>query len=120
MKVELDDYAPELIAVAPELEDSLEGLFHEAARVMSPAGLKDYMDGAKAMVPWIATSAARQVVLISCDVASAFRDLAMLKATGRWTVTSVTGYDMFPHTGHQEVFAELVRVGSEAASVSPS
>lgn len=50
MKVELDDYAPELIAVAPELEDSLEGLFHEAARVMSPAGLKDYMDGAKAMV----------------------------------------------------------------------
>ncbi|MDF1620628.1 nitric oxide reductase activation protein NorD [Pseudothioclava nitratireducens] len=49
MKVALDDYAPELIKAAPELEDSLEGLFHEAARLMSPAGLKDYMDGARAM-----------------------------------------------------------------------
>ena len=49
MKVALDDYAPELIKAAPELADSLEGLFHEAARLMSPAGLKDYMDGARAM-----------------------------------------------------------------------
>lgn len=49
MKVALDDYAPELIKAAPELADSLEGLFHEAARLMSPAGIKDYMDGARAM-----------------------------------------------------------------------
>lgn len=50
MKVDLDDYREELVKAAPELEDSLEGLFHEAARLMSPAGLKDYMDGARAMI----------------------------------------------------------------------
>ncbi|AQS48253.1 VWA domain-containing protein [Thioclava nitratireducens] len=49
MKVDLDDYAADLIKSAPELEETLDGLFHEAARMMSPAGLKDYMDGAKAM-----------------------------------------------------------------------
>lgn len=50
MRVELDTYRDELTAAAPELADTLDGLFHEAARLMSPAGLKDYMDGARAMV----------------------------------------------------------------------
>ncbi|KFE33522.1 nitric oxide reductase activation protein NorD [Thioclava atlantica] len=49
MKVDLEEYREELVKAASELEDSLEGLFHEAARLMSPAGLKDYMDGARAM-----------------------------------------------------------------------
>ncbi len=50
MSVNLDDYRDELIAVAPELADTLEAIFHEAARVMSPAGLSDYLDGARGMV----------------------------------------------------------------------
>lgn len=50
MKVNLDDYREELIAAAPELEDTLEGIFNESARLMSPSGLKDFMDGARAMV----------------------------------------------------------------------
>ena len=50
MSVTLDDYREDLLKAAPELEESLDGTFHEAARLMSPAGLKDYMDGAKAMV----------------------------------------------------------------------
>ena len=50
MKLALDDYRDELVQAAPELNDSLEGLFHESARLMSPAGLKDYMDGARAMI----------------------------------------------------------------------
>ena len=29
MKIDLDDYREELIKAAPELEDTLEGLFHE-------------------------------------------------------------------------------------------
>ncbi len=50
MKVELDQYREELTRAAPELADTLDGLFHDTARVLSPAGLKDYLDGAKAMI----------------------------------------------------------------------
>ena len=50
MTVELDEYREELIEAAPELADTLDGLFHESARLMSPAGLKDYLDGARAMI----------------------------------------------------------------------
>lgn len=50
MKVELDDYREELVKAAPELDDRLDGLFQEAARLMSPAGLKDHMDGARAVI----------------------------------------------------------------------
>lgn len=50
MTVTLDDYRDELIAAVPELADTLESTFHEAARVMSPAGLKDYLEGARGLV----------------------------------------------------------------------
>ncbi len=50
MSVNLDDYRDELIEAAPELADTLEATFHEAARIMSPQGLQDYLDGARGMV----------------------------------------------------------------------
>ena len=50
MSVSLDDYRDELIQAAPELGDTLEATFHEAARVMSAQGLQDYLDGARGMV----------------------------------------------------------------------
>jgi len=50
MSVSLDDYRDELIQAAPELADTLESTFHEAARIMSAQGLQDYMDGARGMV----------------------------------------------------------------------
>ncbi len=50
MSVNLDDYREELIGAAPELADTLEATFHEAARLMSPSGLSDYLDGARGMV----------------------------------------------------------------------
>ncbi len=50
MSVNLDDYREELIKAAPELADTLDATFHEAARVMSPSGLSDYLDGARGMV----------------------------------------------------------------------
>ena len=49
MSINLEDYAEFLQETAPEVRDVLEGTFHEAARIMSPAGLQDYMDGAKAL-----------------------------------------------------------------------
>ena len=49
MSIKLEDYAEFLEKAAPEIKDVLEGTFHEAARIMSPAGLQEYMDGAKAL-----------------------------------------------------------------------
>ncbi|NNF95844.1 MAG: VWA domain-containing protein, partial [Halobacteria archaeon] len=45
----IEDYEEFLEDIAPEIRDVLEGTFHEAARVMSPAGLQDYLEGAKAL-----------------------------------------------------------------------
>ncbi len=49
MSIKLEDYEESLQDIAPEIRDVLEGTFHEAARIMSPAGLQDYLDGAKAL-----------------------------------------------------------------------
>ncbi len=46
MTINLEDYAPCIEKAAPEVADTLEATFHEAARVMSPAALHDYMEGA--------------------------------------------------------------------------
>ena len=48
MSVDIDEYREELVAAAPELAEHLDALVHEAARYMSPRGLSDYLDGARA------------------------------------------------------------------------
>jgi hypothetical protein len=48
-KILLEDYADFLVEIAPEVKEVLEATFQDAARVISPAGLKDYLDGAKAL-----------------------------------------------------------------------
>ena len=45
----LEEYAEFLEQIAPEVRDVLDATFYDAARVISPAGLKDYLDGAKAL-----------------------------------------------------------------------
>ena len=47
--IKLEDYDELLQEIAPEIRDVIEGTFHEAARVMSPAGLEDYLEGARAL-----------------------------------------------------------------------
>jgi hypothetical protein len=49
MTISLDDYRDCLEKAAPEIKDTLEATFHEAARLMSPAGLQEYMDGARGL-----------------------------------------------------------------------
>ena len=49
MTIKLEDYVACLEKVAPEVTDTLEATFHDAARVMSAAGLHDYMEGARAL-----------------------------------------------------------------------
>ncbi len=47
--INLEDYAEFLEQSVPEVKDVLDSTFHEAARIMSPARLTDYLDGAKAL-----------------------------------------------------------------------
>ncbi len=47
--IKLEDYSEFLEQTVPEVRDILDSTFHEAARIMSPAGLSDYMDGALAL-----------------------------------------------------------------------
>lgn len=49
MSVNLDDYRDSIEKVVPELKDTLDSSFHEAARVMSSQALKLYLDGARGL-----------------------------------------------------------------------
>ncbi|MCW8957825.1 MAG: VWA domain-containing protein, partial [Gammaproteobacteria bacterium] len=49
MSINLEDYEEFLQEAAPEVRDVLESTFLEASRIMSPAGLQEYMDGAKGL-----------------------------------------------------------------------
>ncbi|MES0328519.1 MAG: VWA domain-containing protein, partial [Gammaproteobacteria bacterium] len=48
MSIKLEDYE-EFLADVPAIRDVLEATFKEASHIMSPVGLQDYMDGAKAL-----------------------------------------------------------------------
>ncbi|GMA31442.1 class I SAM-dependent RNA methyltransferase [Litorihabitans aurantiacus] len=54
----------------------------------------------------VAAARPRRVVHVACDPAALARDLALLVERG-YRVTSVTGYDLFPHTHHVEAIAVL-------------
>jgi len=49
MSIKLEDYEEVLADVAPEVRSVIESTFQEASRVMSPAGLQEYVDGAKSL-----------------------------------------------------------------------
>ncbi len=49
MTLNLQDYREQLVQSAPEVRDTFEASFHEASHVMSPAGLQNYLEGAKGL-----------------------------------------------------------------------
>lgn len=49
MAIHLEEYREFLEKITPRVHDVLDGSYQEATRVMSPAGLLDYLDGAKAI-----------------------------------------------------------------------
>ena len=60
--------------------------------------------GAAAVIPWVVGAAPRAVLAVSCDLATGLRDLRALQVAG-YRVERLTGYEMFPHTGHLETLA---------------
>ncbi|HKJ75936.1 MAG TPA: VWA domain-containing protein, partial [Gammaproteobacteria bacterium] len=49
MSIDLADYREQLAEASPEVQETFEATFHEAARVMSPAGLRAYLEGGKGL-----------------------------------------------------------------------
>ncbi|HEY5720643.1 MAG TPA: nitric oxide reductase activation protein NorD, partial [Gammaproteobacteria bacterium] len=49
MTLDLDDYREAMQGAGPAVLDTLDSVFQEASRVMSPAGLHDYLEGAKGL-----------------------------------------------------------------------
>ncbi len=49
MSIKLEDYEASLEGIVPEIQDVLQATFQEASRVMSPAGMQTYLDGAKSL-----------------------------------------------------------------------
>jgi 23S rRNA (uracil1939-C5)-methyltransferase len=71
--------------------------------------------GARALVPWLRHVAAHTLLYVACDLAAALRDLSELLAgepaagLAPWGLVQAISYDMFVHSGHQEVLFVLRR-----------
>lgn len=63
--------------------------------------------GAAAIVPWLRRSGARRILYLACDLAAGLRDVQEVLREPAWGLSEVIGYDMFPHSGHQEVLFVL-------------
>lgn len=62
--------------------------------------------GAREVMPWVRAAAPSRVAYLSCDLATGLRDAAELTQSG-YQVDRIVGFDMFPHTGHQEILILL-------------
>ncbi|RLP75961.1 class I SAM-dependent RNA methyltransferase [Mycetocola tolaasinivorans] len=62
----------------------------------------------KRVVEQLVELAPAQLIYVACDPVALARDLGQLTAAG-YTLTGVTGHDLFPHTHHVEAVASLVR-----------
>ncbi|MDR0930833.1 MAG: 23S rRNA (uracil(1939)-C(5))-methyltransferase RlmD [Clostridiales bacterium] len=62
----------------------------------------------KKLVDMLNTSTVKNIIYVSCDVATLARDITRLNQ-GNFTLTQVRAVDMFPHTPHVETVALLTR-----------
>ncbi|APR83030.1 RNA methyltransferase, TrmA family protein [Minicystis rosea] len=66
--------------------------------------------GARGAAATIAASSARVVVYVACDPPTLARDLTVLTGNGRFAVTDVEIFELFPQTSHVETVVRLERV----------
>ncbi len=51
----------------------------------------------------------KKITYVSCHASAMCRDLKELLALGEWRIERVKLFHLFPHSGHIEVFCEIVR-----------
>ena len=54
--------------------------------------------------------APRTIIYVSCNVATCTRDVQLLTENGKYAVSSVKPFDLFPHTPHVEVVTSLEKI----------
>lgn len=69
--------------------------------------------GAREVMPWVRAARPARVAYLSCDLATGLRDAAELTNHG-YRVERIVGFDMFPHTGHQEILILLAHPNTPA------
>jgi 23S rRNA (uracil1939-C5)-methyltransferase len=101
----------ELVSGLGEAEHHECNLYKERAPVPAPKQAHLILSdpprtGASDLIPWMIQSGAHTVLLIACDLATGLRDAGLLIAEG-YELHSITSFDMFPNTGHQELVLHL-------------
>ncbi len=81
MTIDLEAYREFLQEADPAIADTLESMFQEASRVMSPAGLHDYLEGGKGLCK---LGRGKQIVISYLEVIP-----AVVKECGEDTITDV-------------------------------
>lgn len=64
--------------------------------------------GAPGLLPRLLTTRPRALLYLSCNPRALGRDLGALRGSA-WRLAHTTVYEMFPHTGHAEVLAVVLR-----------
>jgi 23S rRNA (uracil1939-C5)-methyltransferase len=106
LQVNAEPYRPRARVERASVETFLAGRrsLRPATIIVDPprTGLsRDAVAGIVAMMP-------RQVVYVSCDVATLARDARAL-VDGGYTLSSITGLDLFPNTAHVETVVQFTR-----------
>lgn len=90
------------------------GVPHPAPRMPIDAVVLDPpRTGAREVMPWVRAAQPARVAYLSCDLATGLRDAAELTNHG-YRVERIIGFDMFPHTGHQEILVLLAHPSAPA------
>ncbi len=118
MTVNAEDYADILDKLPDELRESLEGTFHEAARILSPTGMQHYFEGARGLSnlgrgPDLVVSWLQEVPLVAKEVGE---DIIIDLATTAMKLSSMTSGEVItlmisslPTAARRLGDAELVR-----------
>ena len=64
-------------------------------------------EGARPLLPAISELGAKKIIYVSCDPATLARDIGALVEDGKYSVSRLRVFDLFPQTFHSETMVEL-------------